>query len=164
MTPSWRCASWVAGARLYCPFFWPVLPSGDCPRDCGPQAVALYSPAINTNCSQQWFVVMLWAVNSDGSGGETQLFSFCAEKSKTCAREVVWTVWGRGTHTSLVTPACLCAASVEGDRIWSMVISKIWRQLTENRKKKPSRHSCNCYALKEHLGIPGCIRSSWPVF
>ena len=144
--PSWGFARWVAGAQLSCPSFWPILLSCDCPRDRGPQALGLQSPAVDTNCGQQWLVVVLWAVNPAGSGGDTRLFSVATEEATSWAGGAVWVLRGWGSRVSVVTPAGLCAALVEGDGIWSTVISKIWQQLTE--EKKTSRHSCNFYALK----------------
>lgn len=69
--------------------------------DLGAKADGLYSPAVNINCSQQWFMVVLWAVNSDSSGGDVRLFRFSAEEVMAHGTGRTW----RGTHIWLINPA-----------------------------------------------------------
>lgn len=72
VTPSWGSASCVAGAHHHL-LLWPILPSQGPWSPC----CCIYSPAVNTDCSQQCFVVMPWALTSDGSGEDTSIQFLC---------------------------------------------------------------------------------------
>lgn len=133
VTPSRGFACGAAGAQRCRPLFWRVLPSPACPGDRRPQAVAFYSPAVNISCNLQWFRVMLGAVSSDGSGGDTWFLSFSAEEIKSCAGEGGVDGVGERESYLLNHPSVSLCGFCGG--IWSTVISKIWQQLTEKRKK-----------------------------
>lgn len=66
---------------------------------------------------------------------KTRVLSLYAEEIMTYAGEGVWMLWGRGSCSSLITAAHICATLEERDQSQSMVISKILYQLTERKKK-----------------------------
>lgn len=82
---SWGSASCVAGSEPPpAPLAYPAIPGLS--QSLWSHCCCIYSPAVSTDCSQQGFVLMPWALTSDGSREDTSVESLCRGNYDLCWR------------------------------------------------------------------------------